>query len=90
MRAMSPGRDRVNRPPHRADDRVRGWEEQGRETGNSDAAEDREAEEPLAQRGASGVKERREAEAQWEVEERPRVVEAREVDSANSPRKGLK
>ncbi len=76
MRAMSPGRDRVSRPPRRAHDRVRGWEEQGRETGNPDAAEDREAEEPLAQRGASDVKERREAEARWEV------------DSANSPMKG--
>ena len=86
---MSPGRDRVSRPPHRAHGRVRGWEqEQGRETGNPDAAEDREAEETQAQRGASGVKERREAEARWEVAGRPKVVEAREVDSANSPRKG--
>jgi len=88
---MSLGRDRVSRPPRRAHGRVRGWEP-GRETGNPDA-EDREAEEPLAQRGASDVKERRKAEARWEVQERPRVVEdreaeeAREVDSSNPPKK---
>ncbi len=82
----------MSRPPRRAHGRVRG-PEQGRETGNPDAAEDREAEETLAQRGARDVKERREAEARWEVQEHPRAVEAleaeeaREVDNSNPPKK---
>ena len=89
---MSPDRDRARHSAHKADGRVRG-RKQGRETGDPNA-EDRETGDP-AEKGDHGVKEHREAEAPREVQERPRVVEDREaadpleVDSPNSPRKGL-
>jgi hypothetical protein len=85
---MSPDR----RDHRKVDVHGRTWE-QRRETEAPDA-EGRETEDP-AEKVASGVKERRQAEAHREAQEHPKAVEGREAigpleaECPNSPKKGL-
>ncbi len=91
-RAMSPGRDPTRRDHRQADGHGRTWEHR-REIRARDA-EGRETEDP-AEKVASGVKERREAEAHRQAQEHLKVVEGREAigpleaECQNSPKKGL-
>ena len=80
---MSPGPDRISLG-HSLEDVPSRAQGRARESGGQ--AEGREAEGPT-EKGDHGVKERREAEEHRQVQEHPRVVDAREADSSNRPRK---